>query len=354
MFGLGDPLIGIDIGSDSIKIIDFKSEKSKKIRKIFIEKLPRGVIENGDVKSSEKLTTIIKEKMKTLGLWQFAREVAISLAGNAVIIKTIIMDNIDDFELHDLIESEAEQHFQIELDQLYFTWHIQRINPDSDKVIVVLVGAKKEVINELIKVMKDAGLGTHVVDCDVFATANALSNSYGDHEDLRLILNIGKTGTQFSLITDGSFIYSREIPIGGDVYTEALSEILDVDFIRAEDIKINLKLSDEDGLQDEKILDVFRNVNQALLNEVRFNLDSYFNSENNLLNFKKIDRVFVVGGGAMSHGLIDALKEGLDVQTEILDPFINHQFPSNVSIEEIRKNMCFYGVALGLASREKS
>lgn len=166
-------LIAIDIGSSAIKVVEMRGGSQKKLAAIGSEALPRGAIVDGMIQDAASVETVLADLLGKLGIRTMGRRAAISLGGSAVIIKKVNFPNTgDDLELADLVEVEASQHFQYDTGDLYYDYHMISPHPESTERSVILVGAKKSIVDTYIGVVKATGLKIGVVDCDVFAQAN--------------------------------------------------------------------------------------------------------------------------------------------------------------------------------------
>ena len=170
LFARRRKLVGLDIGSSSLKLVALQETSKGYILKSFYQvPVPRGVIMDGLLVEHEKLTARIKELFKLSGC--SIKSVVISLSGHAVIIKKVSFTSMDEGELRDLVHDEASKYLPFE-DMAGVYFDVQNLgNNDYNPNLmdVLLVAAKKDIIDGYVEAITDAGLAPVIVDVDSFA-----------------------------------------------------------------------------------------------------------------------------------------------------------------------------------------
>src|SRR5207342_508914 len=169
------------------------------------------------------------------------KDVAASLSGNAVIVKKISLPIMSDGELSESIYWEAEQYIPFDIQDVNIDYQIldAGTGPDSKGTMdVLLVAAKKEKIADYTGVIAQAGKVPVVVDVDAFALQNAYEMNYGnDPQAVVVLLNAGASAININIITGDQSVFTRDISMGGNAYTEAVQKELNLPFESAEQLK---------------------------------------------------------------------------------------------------------------------
>ena len=157
--------------------------------------------------------------------------------GSSVIIKRISIADMTDEELAESIKWEAEQYIPFSIDDVNVDF--QKLGPGAaeGQADVLLVAVKKDKINDYVNLVKDAGLEPVVVDVDAFALANMCELNYEVEAGITALLNIGASVMNINILRDGVSIFTRDITVGGNRYTEALQRDAGLSYDDAEKIK---------------------------------------------------------------------------------------------------------------------
>jgi type IV pilus assembly protein PilM len=245
--------VALDIGSTYIKLVQLKeSGKSYSLSKFGMVQLPAEVIVEGAVMDANRVSEAIKEllaaqKVKT-------KEVTLSVSGSSVIIKRVSIADMTDEELAESIKWEAEQYIPFSIDDVNVDF--QKLGPGATEgqADILLVAVKKDKINDYVNLVKDAGLEPVVVDVDAFALANMHELSYEAETGITALLNIGASVMNINILRDGVSIFTRDITVGGNRYTEALQRDAGLSYEDAEKIKQGASVDTADSEQVKGIM----------------------------------------------------------------------------------------------------
>jgi type IV pilus assembly protein PilM len=348
MFGISS-ITGIDIGSTEIKLVELSGTSKQQVKNIAIAKLPLGLIEQGQIKDEAQLLAQLRQLLKAHKMRIRGRKIALALGGSAVIIRMVMLPNKGEVELSDLIELEAEQHFQHDLSELYFTWQILSSAPDSPEVPVVLVGAKKTVVDQYIATLKKLGCKVRIIDCDVFAQLNMLEFNYGVLPGVNALASIAAAATQITFFTEGRYLYSREIPFGSNNYLNAIAETLAITPPQAEALLVTAR--ENPAAVNGSLLTAITLSNETLAHEIRLTIDFFFQSVPLPPRVVQIDQLFLAGAIAYTFGLQASLSGSLVPQTSIVDPFAKIEVPEALRKHEGMRFAAQFDTAVGLALR---
>ena len=227
LFRKQKPVVGLDIGSSAVKAVELKaSGKGWKVVAFGVEPLPADTIVDGAIIDGTAVADAIRRLFERLGIKN--RDVAASLSGNAVIVKKITLPAMTDAELADVdhlgggaVHSLRHPGRQSRLPDPDPPAQERRRGATMD---VLLVAAKKETIADYTGVIAQAGRVPAIVDVDAFALQNAYEVNYGTRDAIVALLNIGASAININIVRGDQSLFTRDVPIGGNAYTEALQK----------------------------------------------------------------------------------------------------------------------------------
>ena len=337
-------LVGIDIGSSSVKLVQLKELKGAyQLVNLGLMPLPPEAIVDNSLMDSTSIVDAVKNLVKSLGVK--CKDVACSISGNTVIIRKIKLPAMPPEELEDQIQWEAEQYIPFDVNDVNIDFQI--LEPDEDdpsRMNVLLVASKKEIINDYVNVFAEAGLKLAVVDVDSFAVQNAFELNYDFTPDEAVaLINIGASILNLNVVKDGVSLFTRDVQMGGNLYTEELQKQFGLSSDEAEQVKLTGDFPDRGRLQD-----VLAKINETLAIEIRRSLDFY----NTTAGEGKIGKVYLSGGGAKTPALAEAVENRLGMPVEMLNPLRKLSVSEKeFDPEYLQEIGPFVAVALGLATR---
>lgn len=344
LFSKKKEIVGIDIGSSSVKLVQLKEQKGGwQLVNIGIQPLPPEAIVDNTLMDSSSVIEAVKGLMK--GLSVKVKDVACSISGNTVIIRKIKLPAMTPEELEDQIQWEAEQYIPFDINDVNIDFQI--LEPDEDdpsRMNVLLVASKKEIINDYVNVFAETGLKLVIVDVDSFAVQNAFELNYEtDPEEVVALINVGASILNLNIVRGGSSLFTRDVQVGGNLFTEEIQKQFALSSEEAEQVKITGEYPDK-----AKLKDVIARVNETLAVEMRRSLDFY----NTTANEGRIARVYLSGGAAKSSMLAEAVQNKLGVPVEMLDPLAKITCSEKeFDPEYLREIGPLVTVAVGLATR---
>ena len=235
MFGLGKnkAVVGLDIGSSAVKAVELKpAGKGFRVAAFAIEPVPPDSIVDGAIIDGGAVADAIRRLFENKAFK--TKDVAASLSGNAVIVKKISLPVMTEAELGESIHWEAEQYIPFDIQDVNLDYQIldPGTGPDGKGTMdVLLVAAKKEKIADYTSVISQAGRVPVVVDVDAFALQNAYEVNYGPQPGaVVVLLNAGASAININILSGDQSLFTRDISIGGNAYTEAVQKELNLPF----------------------------------------------------------------------------------------------------------------------------
>ena len=341
-------LIGLDIGSSAVKAIELQQSASGyKVAAIGREPVPPGSIVDGAIVDGGAVADVIRDLLQKNNFK--AKEVVGSLSGNAVIVKKIVLPQMTEEELDEAIYWEAEQYIPFDIQDVNLDYQMLEAGSgeaDRDTMDVLLVAAKKEKIADYTGVISQAGRVPVVVDVDAFALQNAYEVNYGiDMARVVVLVNAGASAININIIEGGRSLFTRDISLGGDAYTEALQNELGLSFEHADLVKRGVPVEDA---RTEDVDPIVQTVTETLLLEVEKTFDFFKATAAS----DRIDALVVSGGAAGVDGFTEAFEARFALPVTAFDPFRQIAFDTTKFSEELRAELTpTIAVAVGLAVR---
>jgi type IV pilus assembly protein PilM len=344
IFGAKD-IVGIDIGSSSIKLAHIKGAGSDcRLKKYGVFPLPPEAIVDGAIMDHAAVIDAIKMALRELKVRE--KDAATSLQGHSVIIKKVVLPTSTPEELEESIQWEVEQYIPFDVKEVRIDFQVVApLKDDPSRMDVLLVAVKTDLVNDYISVVKDAGLNPTVVDIDSIAAGNAFEFLHPLSEDqVPMVVNVGASFMNISIVHGGVPLFTRDVPMGGGFYNAEIQKQMAVNYEAAEELKTGKV---EAGDRAEKLGAIMKNVSNMLATEAQRSYNFFSATYPDRL----VTRVFLTGGAARSLHLREMLAEKIGVGVEIFDPFQGLQVDEKSVDPESLRNGTAATVAVGLALR---
>ena len=340
-------LVGLDIGSSAVKVAELRQTASGyAVDAIGSAPVPPESIVDGAIIDATAVADVIRQVFEKNNITR--KEVVASLSGNAVIMKKIVLPLMSEEELAESIYWEAEQYIPFDIQDVNIDYQVLEAGADDDQgtMAVLLVAAKKENIADYTGVISQAGRVPVVVDVDAFALQNAFEINFGiDMTRVVVLVNAGASSTNINIVEGAQSLFTRDVSIGGNAYTEALQTELSLTFENADLVKRGLPV---DGASSEDTGPIVRSVTENLLLEIEKTFDFFKATATS----DRIDQLVVSGGAAGIDGFTEALEGRFELPVSAFDPFRQVAFDTKKFSEELREELVTTtAVAVGLALR---
>ena len=343
MFFGNKGVIGLDIGSASLKLAEIKSSRSGyQLKNIGEAVLPPDSIVKKVVTNSDAVATTLSNLIRDLGIKN--KNVVISISGHSVIIKKVTLPAMSKNELAESIPWELEQYLPQSVEDVNYDYQVLPGETPEGNMDVLIVAAKKDVTSDYVSLVRSIGLNPVIVDVDVFALENMYEINYQDPNDVVALVNMGASVTNINILKDGISIFTRDITTGGSQFTEWIMKEQNIGFEEAEQAKQSLT-GDEIPFELERITNDYIDL---ITGEVKRTLD-FFSSN---FSQERISKIILSGGSSKVPNTPETLSDISDIDVELANPFKNIsvsdvEFDPNY-IADIAPKM---GVVVGLALR---
>ena len=339
-------LVGLDIGSHSVKLVEIDDSKKGLILKNFgIIGLPQNAIVEGSVKEMEIVSAAIKNLYKNLKIKN--KNVATSISGYSVIVKKISIDQREESELESTIHEEAEQYIPFDISDVNLDFQIlgeSESNPNQMNVF--LVAAKKAMLDDYINMMNLAGLNPCIFDVESFALQNSFEASYdAQNQDVALI-DIGASKTSLNILKNAASVFMRDVSLGCGQINQKIMSLIECSFEEAEQLKYG---NTPDKLSPDDLKGIVSSVVADWCTEIRRALDFFYSTYPE----DRIKRIILSGGGANIGEFRDLLATEASADVEMINPFQNF-FIENKKLDEafIKQVAPQAAICMGLAMRK--
>jgi len=343
-FSREDLVVGIDIGSHAIKICQLKrTDKAYAIINLGSAILPEGAVDDGTLNDPEIVGKKIKELLKNLKIKK--KKIGFSISGYSVIVKKVNLQVMSEKELEEHIQTEAEQYIPFDIDDVYLDFQDLKTNQgDEDRTDVMLVAAKKDVIDDYIDMLQEQKLLPVLVDVDSFALENIWGTTSGSEENVALV-DIGASKMNINIIADGVSVLARDVVVGSDQLTEQIATTLEIEFEEAEQLKLGLIPA---GEYQEELEEIFTQTCTQWILEIKKAVDLYMSNNPD----KPLTSLVLSGGGSKVRGLKRYIAAETGLNVVAFNPFsgmkLNEKKIDREYLESIAPEMA---IAAGLAIR---
>ena len=345
-FGKKDHLIGLDIGSGSIKAAEIVETKHGGTLKNFgIIDIAHGAIEEGTINNPETVAESLQQLFKSSGFNE--NNVAVSIGGYSVIVKKIVVQTMAEEKLQETIHFEAEQYIPFDISDVNLDFQIlgeSESNPNQMNVF--LVAAKKEMLDDYINLMNLAGLNPCIIDVESFALQNSFEASYdAQNQDVALI-DIGASKTSLNILKNAASVFMRDVSLGCGQINQKIMSLIECSFEEAEQLKYG---NTPDKLSPDDLKGIVSSVVADWCTEIRRALDFFYSTYPD----DQIKRIILSGGGANIAEFRKLLATEASTEVEIINPFQNFHIENKKLDDAFIKQVAPQAaVCMGLAMRK--
>ena len=343
-------IVGLDIGSFALKLVELKPKKKGKevvyeLEALGYEPVPFQSIVEGSIMDSTAVVDAIQHvfyESKTR-----AKRLSFGVSGSSVIVKRIEVQRLSPGEMHEHIIWEARPHIPFTPEEVNIDYEIVE-SPDMspDCVGVLLAAVRKEKLNDYLNVVTIAEKIPAIVDLDSFAILNSVVTNYDMYRDRSIaIIDIGATVTNVVITRGGQPVFVRDIAFGGNQFTDLIQKELSLKYEKAESVK---KGRPVEGVSPAAVKPVVNLIFNELQNEIRKTFEFYRSNTQQ----GRIDHIMLSGGTANLESITDFFSQGFDIPIEIINPFNNIEInPKKFDLDFIKDMAPVFNVAMGLALR---
>lgn len=342
LFGRKKTSIGLDIGSGFVKAVEVDhSGAQPEVSRVAMRALLPDAIVEGEIMDYGLVSDTVRGLFEEMGMK--SADVVTAVGGHDVIIKKIQMDRMKESDAREVIRWEAEQHVPFDIKSVELDFQILNPHDVGMQMEVLLVAAKRELVDNKVGLLQDAGINPVIIDVDAFALHNAFEHNHPDSQDgIIALVNVGHETTNVNILENGVPILTRDIPFGSRRIREDLQRERGLTAEQAEMVVQARETVDDLGrFVDSSAAEVAVGIERA---------SAFLMTRD---DGESLGRIFLSGGGARVPGMVESLARRMGVETRLVNPFervpVRPGAAGKVSIEEAAPMLL---LPLGLALRQ--
>jgi len=346
LFGKKDSLVGLDIGSRSVKVAEIIDTKNgPKLKRFGMADIPAGTIEDGAISDPDTAAETIRQLFKSSNIKE--ANVAVSIGGYSVIVKKINVQTMPEDQLQETIHFEAEQYIPFDISDVNLDFQILGENENNpNQMSVFLVAAKKEMVNDYINLVSLAGLNPCIIDVEAFALQNIFEANYDIQDENVALIDIGASKTSLNILKGSSSVFMRDVALGCLQINQKIMSLLDCSYEQAELLKFG---EASDKMSAEELKQIVAAVVTDWCTEIRRALDFFYTNYPD----DQIKRIILSGGGANIPEFRQLLASEASTVVETLNPLKKFTVDEKAFDPEfIRQIAPQAAIAMGLAMRK--
>jgi len=345
------PLLGLDISSTAIKLLELSEHTSRKgpayrVESYAVEPLPENAVVDkkiGDVEAVGNAIRNVVKKSRTK-----TKLAAVAVSGSAVITKIISMpEKFSDKEMEQQIQLEADQYIPYPLEEVHIDFNVlgpSQKNPEM--VDVLLAASRSENIDDRVTALDMAGLTAEVMDVEAYSMERACNQLLRQWagiggDQVVAVADIGATTTTLSVLHEGQVVYTREQNFGGKQLTEEIQRRYGLSTEEAGMAKR------QGGLPDNYMTEVLEPFKEAMVQQVNRAVQFFFSAS----TYSSVDRVLLAGGTSSIPGVEDLVRDRLGVESVVANPFAEMSVAPRVNLQHLSNDAPALMIACGLALR---
>lgn len=339
-----DSVIGIDIGTGGVKLAEIDTSKGRTVLKSCgIVELPENAVEDGRILDRSAVADALRKLISASGT--SCRNAVLAVSGRTLFVREIVMPAMTPAELREAIKWELDKYVPYTAETCYFDFAVLGPGQAEHELRILLVIVPNERIDELVEMVKEAGLKPVAIDIEplaLYRTLTAAENS--------IVVDIGAMCSQFVVYQGGVPVVTRIIPIGGKRFTEVVMNVLELEYPEAERLKQRQAgLLHRVDVADDTVT-IHRQLHMLVtevVREVRRTAE-YYQIQN---RGASIDRLILSGGGVKLHNFAEHLAAMLDTEVIVHDPLAGIEIAASFDKQYTLGMALQLAVAIGLSLR---
>jgi len=345
ILGKKDQLVGLDIGSRTIKVAEVKETKNgNTLKKFGMIDVPSGAIEDGAINNPEEVASLLRDMFKSYNIKE--RNIAVSIGGYSVIVKTINVQTMEEAQLQETIHFEAEQYIPFDISDVNLDFQILGANENNpNQMNVFLVAAKKEMVNDYINLVTMAGLNPCIIDVEAFALQNIYEINYDSKDENVALIDIGASKTSLNILKGNTSVFMRDVSLGCSQVNQKIMSLISCSFEEAEDIKLG---NQTDKIPNEDLNEIISTVVADWCTEIRRALDFFYSTYPD----DQIKKIILSGGGGNIAQFRKLLAVEASAEVETINPFESFAMDDKLDSGFITQIAPQAAISMGLAIRK--
>ncbi len=338
-------LIGLDIGSRSIKIGEaVETKHGFELKRFGIADIPGEWMEDVVIREPNRVSLIIRNLLDQLQIRE--KNVAVSIGGYSVIVKKIQLPPQPETSLQETIHFEAEQYIPFDVNEVNLDFQIISDPAESgSRMDVILVAAKKDLVDEYIQLIESAGLKPCIIDIDAFALQNIYEFSYQPGEETVALIDIGAGKTTLNILAGKTSLFMRDVTLGSEQINQKIMETVRCTPEEAEAVKISGTLGDR--FPTLNLEGITREIVSDWCLEIRRAIDFFYSTYPE----HQIQTLILSGGGAHITEFRNMLESETGAAVKLIEPFQRFSLSRRLDTGYLHSIAPQAAICMGLAIR---
>jgi type IV pilus assembly protein PilM len=338
-------LIGLDVGSRTLKVAELaQTKQGYELKKFGMSDVEPGLIEEGTIKNPEAVADSIRRLFKMYKIKE--QNVAISIGGYSIIVKTITVPTMKEDKLHEQIHVEAESYIPFDIKDVNLDFQIFGEHPEEpSQMDVLLVAAKKEIVNDYANLIRLAGLTPCVMDVDAFALQNVYEANYDTESENVALIDIGANKATLNILKGGFSVLIRDVSFGCRQITQRITSEMDCSPDEAEKMYQDIQ---SDDIASKEVIEIISSMVGEWCAEIGHALEFFYSTYPG----ESIQRIVLSGGGANIKTFREKLAEETSCEVEIINPFESVRAGKEFDPSYLERVAPQAAICMGLAMRK--
>ncbi|MEN9809334.1 MAG: hypothetical protein RLZZ488_901 [Pseudomonadota bacterium] len=344
--------LGIDVGASAVKVVALeKSGRSYKLLGLGWEETPPGCVVDGSLSDTKTIARVVTDALRQTKLSFKGASATVGLRGINVVFKRISIPFQGVAEIGKQVVLEAQQHVDSDLANWEIDYEPIGEPTTEGQLQILLVAARKSVVEQYVEMLKQVGVRPAVLDCDAFAISNSFEQVMPEGARTNLCVDVGRDSTKIHLSVGGMTNIIRSLPVGGSHFTDLLSRQLGISHTEAETLKWSVG-NPEFVAGHPQVEEICRQHTSELCEEIKKTMEFYAGMETNAA-IREIDSIVLSGGGSVVPGLSEEISNLLNADTVYATPFRGMELSSKDQENVTSRYSHQFAVATGLALRRE-
>jgi type IV pilus assembly protein PilM len=345
---------GIDISDLSLKIVSLKKNRGKfELSSFGSAEIKPGIIRGGEIKKEDELVKIIKKTLSEIkGKKISTKYVVASLPEEKSFLQIIQMPILPEEDLKAAVIFESENYIPLPVEQVYLDSQIiLPVKNHLDHNDVLIAALPRKTVDSYVNCLKLAGLQPVALEIESVAIVRSLIKNEISSRPI-LIIDFGASVTRLIIFSGTSIRFTFSIPVSSNNFTESIARTLEIDVVEAEKLKLKYGvLKDGDNKVFEALIPPLTDLVEQIKKFIEY-YQAHASHEHLLSEDKKIEKVFLCGGGAGLKGFKDFLSKEFNLSVDIGNPWVNVlEKPDKEILKIPQEKSLGYATATGLALR---
>ncbi|MFA5251828.1 MAG: type IV pilus assembly protein PilM [Phycisphaerae bacterium] len=344
MAGEYNSVWAIDIGNSSLKALRLRSEGG------VVEVIGFDNIQHGKVLTGAGIKPEERDELIALSLRQFVKQndlgkddIVVSVPSQNSFARFVKLPPVEQKRIPEIVKFEAAQQIPFDINDVQWDWQLMA-EAGSSELKVGIFAVKSDVVSSVLEHFSRENLTVSFVQMAPMALYNYALYDFSDlgksDNQATVILDIGAENSDLVVCTQ-STVWQRSVPMGGNAFTRAVADAFKLNFEKAEKLKRTAAMSK----YARQVFQAMKPVFTDLASEIQRSLGFYTSSNPNT----KLSKVIALGGGTKMRGLLQYLRQTLQIPVEMPDSFKKLTISSAVSAAKFHESVCDFGIVYGLA-----